>query len=410
MASRQEDLQEESIAQDAYERALEEKDAKQQKLQQTADEKQEELAPLETVGATLAEEPVKDLFKQSAKALSSKGKQLGKQAITTVSDVAETKLKSLALKHQASIDSLVERGGPLRDSFASLRNKLIPGRPLAATRPAGPSLASAFDDVLGGRGVVGGRSPASQVLARFKNSGVDTSLLPTNSYFKASDVDSDADYGPDAEDLARKTRRSPAKFRAKTSALPVKQEGDLQDALNPMREELARRAQAVSARAGAGAPREITSIIPKSFSPDLRNQLMQGSLRSGAGPAELTPTIARSDPNIAAAAENTRSTNALDAGKAQLKDAKAAALKTGDNLDEGGKIITTGAKAEGEGEGLAGALAGTTDAAEAEGGINPFIDIIDAGLGIASLFGLAHKDPVPTVAFNPVNVGVQHGV
>tara|TARA_R110000744_G_scaffold12784_1_gene37776 strand:+ start:2049 stop:3245 length:1197 start_codon:yes stop_codon:yes gene_type:complete len=398
MASRQEDLQEESIGQDAYERALEEKDAKQQKLQQVADEKQEELAPLETVGATLAEEPVKDLFKQSAKALSSKGKQLGKQAITTVSDVAETKLKALALKHQASIDSLVERGGPLRDSFASLRNKLIPGRPLAATRPAGPSLASAFDDALGGRGVVGGRSPASQVLARFKNSGVDTSLLPTNSYFKSSDVDSDADYAPDAEDLARKARRSPAKFRAKTSSLPVKQEGDLQDALNPMREELARRAQAVSARAGAGAPREITSILSK---PEPSIPRIAPSI----------PTIARSDPNIAAAAENTRSTNALDAGTAQLKDAKASAKAAGDNLDEGGKIITTGAKAEGEGAGgLAGALEGTTDAAEAEGGINPFIDILDAGLGIASLFGLAHKDPVPTVAFNPVNVGVQHGV
>ena len=398
MASRQEDLQEESIGQDAYERALEEKDAKQQKLQQVADEKQEELAPLETVGATLAEEPVKDLFKQSAKALSSKGKQLGKQAITTVSDVAETKLKALALKHQASIDSLVERGGPLRDSFASLRNKLIPGRPLAATRPSGPSLASAFDDALGGRGVVGGRSPASQVLARFKNSGVDTSLLPTNSYFKSSDVDSDADYAPDAEDLARKARRSPAKFRAKTSSLPVKQEGDLQDALNPMREELARRAQAVSARAGAGAPREITSILSK---PEPSIPRIAPSI----------PTIARSDPNIAAAAENTRSTNALDAGTAQLKDAKASAKAAGDNLDEGGKIITTGAKAEGEGAGgLAGALEGTTDAAEAEGGINPFIDILDAGLGIASLFGLAHKDPVPTVAFNPVNVGVQHGV
>ena len=399
MASRQEDLQEESIGQDAYERALEKRDAKQQKLQQTADEKQEELAPLETVGATLAEEPVKDLFKQSAKALSSKGKQLGKQAINKVSDVAETKLKSLALKHQASIDSLVEKGGPLRDSFASLRNKLIPGRPLAATRPSGPSLASAFDDALGGKGVVGGRSPASQVLARFKNSGVDTSLLPTNSYFKSSDVDSDADYGPDAEDLARKARRSPAKFRAKTSALPVKQEGDLQDALNPMREELARRAQAVSASAGAGAPREITSILSKP-EPSIPR----------IAPKIPSPTIARSDPNIAAAAENTRSTNALDAGKAQLKDAKASALKAGDNLDEGGKIIKTGAKAEGEGAGLAGALEGTTDAAEAEGGINPFIDILDAGLGIASLFGLAHKDPVPTVAFNPVNVGVQHGV
>ena len=399
MASRQEDLQEESIAQDTYERALEERNTKQEKLQQAADEKQEELAPLETVGATLAEEPVKDLFKQSAQALSGKAKQVGKQAIAKVSDVAETKLKALALKHQARIDSLVERGGPLRDSFASLRNKLIPGRPLAATRPSGPSLASAFDDVLGGRGVVGGRSPASQVLARFKNSGVDTSLLPTNSYFKSSDIDSDADYGPDAEDLARKARKSPAKFRAKTSALPVKQEGDLQDALNPMREELARRAQAVSASAGAGAPRERISILskPEPSIPRLP-------------PSIPPPPIARSDPNIAAAAENTRSTNALNAGTAQLTDDKAAALKAGDNLDEGGKIIKTGAKAAGADEGLAGALAGTTDAAEAEGGINPFIDILDAGLGIASLFGLAHKDPVPTVAFDPINVGVQHGV
>ena len=65
MSSRQEDLEEENIGQEAYERALEVRNAKQEELDQAAAEKQEELVPLESVGATLAEEPIKDLIKQA---------------------------------------------------------------------------------------------------------------------------------------------------------------------------------------------------------------------------------------------------------------------------------------------------------------------------------------------------------
>ena len=402
MSSRQEDLEEENIGQEAYERALEVRNAKQEELDQAAAEKQEELVPLESVGATLAEEPIKDLIKQQSRALSKKGEKLGRGLITKASESAESKLKALALKHQAGLDSLVERGGPLRDTFASFRNKLIPGRPLAASRPAGPSLGSAFDDILGGKGVVGDRNPVSQVLARFKNSAVDTSLLPRNSYFNSGDADSDAGYADDVEDLSRKIRRAPPKFRAKTAALPVKEEGSFQDALNPMREELARRANRLGGKAQLSdlVPRsQITSILPTA-EPDVPRM-----------PPRIPPppiSTPVSDPNIVAAAENAKNVEAAAAGTKQLADAKAKALLAGANLDEDGKIIKTGAKASESG--LAGALEGTTDAAAAEDGINPFVDIIDAGLGIASLFGLAHKTEVPKVDFNPINVGVQHGV
>ena len=93
MSSRQEDLEEENIGQEAYERALEVRNAKQEELDQAAAEKQEELVPLESVGATLAEEPIKDLIKQQSRALSKKGEKLGRGLITKASELPKQNSK-----------------------------------------------------------------------------------------------------------------------------------------------------------------------------------------------------------------------------------------------------------------------------------------------------------------------------
>ena len=69
-----------------------------------------------------------------------------------------------------------------------------------------------------------------------------------------------------------------------------------------------------------------------------------------------------------------------------------------------------GAAAGAEGGALEGAAAGADAAAAAEGGLNPIADLVALGLGIAGLFGAAHKAPTPKVQFRPVNPSLQHGI
>lgn len=54
--------------------------------------------------------------------------------------------------------------------------------------------------------------------------------------------------------------------------------------------------------------------------------------------------------------------------------------------------------------------AGADATALAEGGLNPIADLVALGVGIAGMFGAAHKPPPAQIPFRPINPTLSHGI
>jgi hypothetical protein len=114
----------------------EEKRERQQEAQAALNEKQEELAPLETIGSTFVETPLKNILRKGQSALAKRGEGFAKDLINSATTKGEKALSALKAKTIGE-SSLADRTESLRNSFQRLRSS-IGGRPIAGIAGAGP--------------------------------------------------------------------------------------------------------------------------------------------------------------------------------------------------------------------------------------------------------------------------------
>jgi len=423
------------------------------------DQKQEQLKPLEEVGATLTQEPLKDLIRQTGKSVTKKGEQVARGLINKATEKGEAGLRSLAKKHNIDVDGLVEKGKNLRTKFTKLRG-VLGGRPLSSA-PTEATDISAFGDALKGKGVaIGKKGSISKALADFKNTGVDTSALENAIKKPAASLDAPIRKQPpinydnlnDVNDLKTSEKglnqrirnmddETRSAIKTEISKTPTKMVNNIDDAKsnlsakesvvkqfekNPKTSFLNEKTpnftkgdvKREASRLDSAKSDFSDSLKPLRDAMAAKTQQAQADAINAARPPP-NPAAASGGPDQAAdqAAKQAASADqaASDAVTKSMTDEKAAVKKQGDILDDTPGLVDDDADQVGKSVGkkvvggLEDADEALTTAAGAEGGINPFVDIADAAVGIASLFGLAHKDPVPTVSFKPDQGIIQHG-